>query len=198
MSEGGWDIGGYAPIGYKVVPWTTLFPALGKFAKSTSLSSIYIAKTYTYYLTRLQFGQYLAFLSDVGKGGIVDIGNDAIDTDVLFFNDYCSTLYQKIPQNIDAGPINAEIYKKIVTEFEVSVRESTEFYSQNVYNIFFKNYAFFVQCAYGFIYVVLANQMPSYPRAPLNNPESYVVGTYPHGYTLNPVPHRPVHCVSHA
>lgn len=65
--ESDWDLGGYLPVGYELTPWTDLFPSLKATTKYPSTSNIIFAKIMTFYYTRLQFGQYMNFLLDVGE-----------------------------------------------------------------------------------------------------------------------------------
>ena len=151
--EGGFDIGGYAPIGYAITPWTKLFPALASPVNTVTLSTMYIAKLYTYYLTRLQFGQYLSFLGDVGGD---NCGNDAIDDDVSFYDGLCATLYGSIVALEEGASVGESEYTKTVQDFENSLTAGTNdeaFFSQKVYSFFFKNYQLLTQCAYGFVEV---------------------------------------------
>jgi hypothetical protein len=176
-SQGGWDIGGYAPVGYRVTPWTHLFPALGSFPKAKTLSTIYIAKLYTYYLTRLQFGQYLAFLGDVGP---TNCQNDAIATDNAFYTAHCRRLRQAIA-DASAGTPNSDTYQKVVTDFEATLSTSPTFNSHTVYTRFFAHYSFVVQCAYGGIW---REQSPS------DGVDRYFVGGAPPG-GWKPTPAKP-------
>lgn len=150
MSDVGWDIGGYGPVGYRITPWSTLFPALGRIPKSQTLGSIYIAKLYTYYLTRLHFGQYLSFLVDVAR----DYGGgDSVADDLGFYTHQCDTLYQTIGDTITSGTVTGENYDSVVKAFEGNLRPADGFDSKVVYDTFFANYSLFMQCAYGLILV---------------------------------------------
>jgi hypothetical protein len=159
MTEaGGWDIGGYDPVGYGVTPWEVLFPALGastsRFPKT--LLSIYAAKLFTYYLTRLQFGQYLRFLSDVGGA---NCKNDAVEADTAFYADHCDQLYQTITNTIATGAVTKDGYEAVVKGNETSLATASQpkpevkFYSQTVYSTFWTHYNTLCSFAYGLIEV---------------------------------------------
>jgi hypothetical protein len=159
MTEaGGWDIGGYDPVGYGVTPWEVLFPALSRFPalRPTTISSIYAAKLFTYYLTRLQFGQYLTFLSDVGGA---NCKNDAVEADTAFYAGHCDQLYQTITDTIATGAVTKDGYEAVVKGNETSLATASQpkpqvkFYSQTVYSTFWTHYSTLCSFAYGLIEV---------------------------------------------
>lgn len=152
MSNDLWDLGGYLPFAYKVTPWTTLFPNLGKHTKQNTLANLYIAKLYTFYLTRLQFHQYLTFLGAVGEN---ICKNSSILFDADAYKGACGDLLRKISDAVAGGTVNDEAFHTIVTDFEASLQtkvDDRQFFSDTVYNVFFENYAYFTDCAYGFVY----------------------------------------------
>ena len=151
VAESVWDLGGYIPYAYKVTPWSTLFPDLFKFELPTTFTSIFIAKLYIYYFTKLQFSSYLYFLVDVG-GKICE--NDGIKFDAIAFSNACDDLLHKIQDKISVqAKITEDDYNTIVKEFENYVHNLDRFNSKTVYAIFFNMYDLFVEWAYGFISV---------------------------------------------
>ena len=167
--DGGWDLGGFVPVGYEVTPWATLFPQLAKFASSPTLKTGYIAKMYTFYLTRLQFGQYLHFLGDVGP----DVcGNDAITQDIQTYERSCEDLLGDIEAHSTGKNVDAASYASVVQSFEDMITSAApapqKFYSEPVYQTFFSHYTFFTGCAYGFINGGFGNSLGKYltVRAP--------------------------------
>jgi hypothetical protein len=150
--DGGWDIGGYVPAGYEVTPWTTLFPALARVPNSPTFRTSYMAKLYTYYFTRLQFGQYLNFLSDVGPE---ICRNDAISDDARVYGQHCERLLESIEQAAASNPLDQEGYEFVVKSFDEQLlnpsTSSERFFSSTVYKAFFAGYGFFTNCAYGFV-----------------------------------------------
>jgi hypothetical protein len=151
--DGGWGIGGYVPIGYKVTPWSTLFPALATYPSATSPKSINLSKLYVFYLTRIHFAQYLAFLKDVG----VDWHkNEALDEDLQLLHERCGDLYSQILLASSGQTLSDDTFKKIISDFKQQLLGgvgSKKFYSEPIYKIFGENYNFFMKCPYGFVAV---------------------------------------------
>lgn len=168
------DLGGYLPFAYEITPWTTLFPELSTSIPKNTLSNIYIAKIYTYYLTRLQFKQYLSFISDIelemennreynldsiGWGGRKIKRNSSINNDVANYEAYCDELYIDIKEQLNAlnnRGINNETYNSIIKNFEYKLQNKSknlQFFSIKPYKVFFENYEFFTDNNYGFIEV---------------------------------------------
>lgn len=144
-----WNLGGYCPFAYKITPWSDLFPQLKDMKLPTTFTSIYIAKIYIYYFTRLQFSSYLYFLADVGPQLCQ---NDSISTDAEIYSKACSDFLAVVEQSIeDNKTINKAIYDELIDFFETKVANLNSFYSNNVYTIFFEQYEFFVDNSYGFI-----------------------------------------------
>lgn len=149
----GWELGGYIPYDYTITPWTELFPQLKCMALPTTFTSIYIAKAYVYYLTRMQFASYLFFLVDVGE---TICENSNIKFDANNYAEACKQLLDNISNTIVgcSGTFHLDNYKNIVAEFEQRINNMENFYSKEVYLYFFKNYNFFVENSSGFILVV--------------------------------------------
>lgn len=156
----GWNLGGYVPYNYVVTPWTKLFEKQMKgLALPTTFTSIYIAKAYIYYLTRMQFANYLYFLSDVGR----DLAeNDNIELDADIFAKACSDLLKdigvRIRRVLQSSVFTEEQYNYVVTGFEKRVNNLYGFCSQKTYWYFFNNYDFFMDMACGGVQVYF------YPR----------------------------------
>merc|ERR1712238_483443 len=60
-----WDLGGFSPQSFETTKWSALFPDLKREFPLTE-NRIYITRLWLFYLTRLEFLQYLCFLIDVG------------------------------------------------------------------------------------------------------------------------------------
>lgn len=145
-----WDLGGYVPFAYKITPWNELFPDLAKFNKLSSIENIFIGKLYIYYLTRLQFLQYLNFLCDVGAE-ICE--NNSLDYDVMYFKEYCLDLIEIITKKVknEKEKKNEDLFMEIVKNFREKIFTSDCFFSKKVYQFFFENYLLFANYSYGFI-----------------------------------------------
>lgn len=143
-----WNLGGYIPFAFKITPWGELFPQLNEIKLPTTFTSIYIAKLYIYYFTKLQFSSYLYFLNDVG-GSICK--NDAIEIDAEIYKNACNEFLGIIQNKIkNCDTINEDIYQELVYYFEDKVAELTPFYSKKVYDVFYEKYDFFIENSYGF------------------------------------------------
>jgi hypothetical protein len=105
---------------------------------------------FSYYLTRIQFYQYLIFLQDVGSDLIK---NDAISDDIKSYGDFCKKLLNYIrKQQIGVSRIIlSPTFFSETTKFFESLFSTTTFYSTSVYDNFFNNYQFLLNCSYGFI-----------------------------------------------
>lgn len=163
-----WSLGGYCPFSYKITPWSDLFPQLKDMKLPTTFTSIYIAKMYIYYFTKLQFSSYLYFLADVGPE---ICQNDSIGIDAESYSKACKELFTVIQQRIEQNKtINEDLYKELINYFEVKVANLNAFYSKNVYQAFFNQYEFFIDNAYGFIlqvgnqYVIVGGQVKDIPK----------------------------------
>jgi len=156
-----WDLGGYIPYAYEITPWSDLFPDL-KLRLPQSMSSVYIAKMYTFYLTRLQFAQYLYFLADVGPALCE---NDSIAFDAARYVGYCNRLRDDIAlmDTFDKGA-----YVDQIRRFEGYLVEDKRFFSKTVYDAFFKNYAIFANAPYGFISIFATERGQGYDERELN------------------------------
>ncbi|MCI5162353.1 MAG: hypothetical protein D3917_10120 [Candidatus Electrothrix sp. AX5] len=150
LGSDSWNLGGYIPYAYEVTPWSVLFPDL-KLKLPQSFTSIYYAKIFTYYLTRLQFAQYLYFLHDVGES-LEQYGNYAISFDADIYNAHCNNLLKKLAK-IDK--IDEKIYTDTVKDFEESILTDNTFNSVIIYNKFYELYDFINHCQYGFVHVMI-------------------------------------------
>lgn len=184
---GGWELGGYIPYNYTITPWTTLFPQLKSMALPTTFTSIYIAKAYVYYLTRMQFASYLYFLLDVGE----DICENAnIKFDANNYSEACKQLLDNISDTIMScgGTFHSDNYENIVARFEQHINNMSNFYSKKTYLCFFENYNFFVENSSGFIMTQISDTHSSYcdtkaNEQPLPKPFS-VIGMMEKGLRL--------------
>lgn len=171
-----WDLGGYIPYAYEITPWSDLFPDL-KLRLPQSMSSVYIAKMHTFYLTRLQFAQYLYFLRDVGPALCQ---NDSIAFDAARYVQHCDRLLDHIAR---VETFDEETYFDQLRRFELCLAEDRRFLSKTAYDKFFSLYEIFSNAPYGFIFV---RAQPT--------PDGYIKGSFiytcvaEHGWKDTPVP----------
>lgn len=185
LSGEGWDLGGYIPYDYKITPWTKLFPQLKGMAFPMTFSSIYIAKAYVYYLTRLKFASYLNFLADVGKEFCL---NSNIKLDADNYARACKQLLDGISRTLSGGngTFRSGDYENMVAGFEQTIQNMRNFYSKDSYKCFFDHYRFFIDNACGLICVCISETGSYYiagpydRRAPLPKPFS-VIGMMQYG-----------------
>lgn len=155
VTDDPWDLGGYVPFAYQITPWNKLFPQLNDVKLPTTFTSIYIAKIYMYYFTRLQFSSYLYFLADVGG---VYCKNDSVSIDATIYKGACKDFLKEIQDTIGQNDkIDEKTYEDLVNDFETKVSQLKNFYSRAVYNTFFNKYDFFMDNSYGFIYIEGSN-----------------------------------------
>lgn len=182
-----WDLGGYVPFAYKITPWSELFPELNDLKLPLTFTSIYIAKIYIFYLTRLQFAQYLNFLYDIG-GEVC--GNNAIDIDASIFYKICNDFLKQVQNEINqksCQKVNEQSYIKWVNDFDGRVNASTGFNSMDVYRTFFEKYEFFTGNPYGFI-AVDTKKLEYFPGNPVSRPFS-IPSMLRHAIRFYPVIH---------
>jgi hypothetical protein len=149
-SLGGWDLGGYTPYAYELKPWRELFPQLKTISLPTTFSSIYIAKTFMFYLTRLQFASYLYFLADVGHQLCE---NPLIEQDAAGYYNACQKFSAAISAELSKNKQFAEEdYYRLVKLFDSKyVKEIAYFNSAKIYELFYENYQYFIENGVGFI-----------------------------------------------
>jgi len=148
-----WDLGDYIPFAYEITPWKELFPAL-KFELPSSFTSINIAKIFIFYLTRLEFSQYLMFLNDVGP---ILCENDQIEIDAANFTQYCKDFLDVISNELKhSDNFSEEDCINLIHNFEAMLRDEENkgrFFSKKVYRTFFDKYQLFADNPYGFVIV---------------------------------------------
>lgn len=145
-----WDLGGFIPFAYEVLPWSELFPDLEKVRVNKSNKTIIMGGIYNFYFTRLQFLQYIRFLGDVGSQ---IVNNNSIMLDVDRYSGYCTKLHTEI-SNLRLDHITKLTYDQIVSDFEDNLltnSRNNKFFSKKIYDTFFKNYSLFTESPYGFI-----------------------------------------------
>jgi len=145
-----WNLGGYIPFAYEITPWKELFPAL-KFELPSSFTSINIAKIFMFYLTRLEFSQYLMFLNDVGP---VLCENDQIRSDAANFTQYCKNFLDVISNELKhSDNFSEKACNSLIQNFEQKLYAKNDFFSKKVYRTFFDKYQLFADNPYGFVVV---------------------------------------------
>ncbi len=151
--ENVWDLGGYIPVGYEVTSWQSLFPDLNM-GLPPSMSRIWLAKLWTFYLTRLEFSQYLFFLTDVGTS---ESRNHAIASDANVFAELCKKFSGKMTEDVGKhGTFLEENYIKLIKGFHKDVEDAKNtglFYSDRAYENFFVRYELFRDNPLGFIVI---------------------------------------------
>jgi len=155
-----WDLGGFSPQSFETTKWSTLFPDLKKEFPLTE-NRIYITRLWMFYLTRLEFLQYLHFLIDVGDdlakwwasqpGGVKAILVNT-ENDAKFFAIHSDTLKKKIMKKLeDNSDFSEADYLETVLLFDEELRDDRHFTSKKVYNTFFDNYDVFHENPLGFV-----------------------------------------------
>merc|ERR1712238_129813 len=155
-----WDLGGFSPQSFETTKWSTLFPDMKKEFPLTE-NRIYITWLWLFYLTRLEFLQYLRFLIDVGddlaeywvkySGGVkADLLNTK--SDARNFSDRCDKLKEDIVVVLKNNSDFSEAdYLEKVLLFDERLGEDREFSSLMVYNTFFQYYDLFHDNPLGFV-----------------------------------------------
>jgi len=156
-----WDLGGFSPQSFVTTKWSTLFPDLKKEFPITE-NRIYITRLWMFYLTRLEFLQYLHFIIDVGDdlaeywdkyspGGVkADLLNTK--SDAANFSDRCDKLKEDIAVVLKNNSDFSEAdYLEKVLLFDERLGEDREFSSLMVYNTFFQYYDLFHNNPLGFV-----------------------------------------------
>lgn len=138
------DLGDYVPTNYEIKLWQELFPALKNIDLLCSMASLYLSRSYLYYLTRLEFSTYLQLLNDM-EMGLVN------SQDLEQYNQLCSNLYEVVvEQSFNPKDYSADIYDQIVADFEQKIRNLQYFDSLEIYTTFFEHYEFFSDQRCGF------------------------------------------------
>mmetsp|Transcript_46661 Transcript_46661/g.52686 ORF Transcript_46661/g.52686 Transcript_46661/m.52686 type:complete len:672 (+) Transcript_46661:75-2090(+) len=166
-----WDLGGFSPQSFETTKWSTLFPDLKKEFPLTE-NRIYITWLWLFYLTRLEFLQYLCFLVDVGdeladywdrrSGGVkADLGNTK--SDVTNFSVRCDQLKEDIVVVLKNNSDFSEAdYLEKVLLFDERLGEDRDFSSQKVYDTFFDYYDVFHNNPLGFVAISKFGDAPFY------------------------------------
>lgn len=144
------ELGDYIPCGFEITPWEELFPAL-KFKIVPTFSAFNMAKINMFYYSRLQFGQYLKFLSDLP---LRYTNNNNLETETGKYLELCDAFINKALITMNTPPFDDKKYKTLIKSFDAALNKlKTEgfFESRKVYDTFFDNYHFFVKNAYGFV-----------------------------------------------
>jgi hypothetical protein len=144
------ELGDYIPCGFKITPWEEIFPEL-KLSMEPTLTAIYIAKVNIFYYTRLQFGQYLQFLSQL-PFSVTQQKN--LDVEVSFYFLTCDKFLEQVTKDMYDTPFDEKKYNMTIASFDeylTRLEETGDFTNRNIYKIFFENYKFFEDNAYGII-----------------------------------------------
>merc|ERR1712238_220036 len=156
-----WDLGGFSPQSFVTTKWSTLFPDLKKGFPLTE-KQIYITRLWMFYLTRLEFLQYLSFLVDVGddlaaywasQPGGEKANLENIKIDVTIFANHCTDKLKKkiLSKSEEDSDFSEADYFEIVLSFDEQLRDVRGFKSIKVYEKFFDNYDVFHENPLGFV-----------------------------------------------
>ncbi len=145
------DLGEYIPCGFKITPWIELFPAL-KLKILPTYNALNMAKVTVFYYTRLQFGQYLHFLSGL-PSWLTE--HEALDRDVWAYNQICEKFIREAQDKMSDGPFVTSKYVDVICSFEDMWWDKYEsgYFTRirDLYRSFFAHYAFFQEIAYGVV-----------------------------------------------
>jgi len=150
ITESDWDLGSYLPVGYELTPWTELFPSLKAVISYPSTSNIVFAKIMTFYYTRLQFGQYMQFLIDVGDAYNSD-KKKWLENDIKYYFDLCKSFLNDFYGR--AETLTEKDYTTWLLRFEArlgTLRQEEHFHNYTIYQAFFEMYDTFAECPFGF------------------------------------------------
>jgi hypothetical protein len=149
ITESDWDLGGYLPIGYELTPWTELFPSLKAVTSYPSTSNIVFAKIMTFYYTRLQYGQYMQFLYDVGDAYDTTM-KKMLENDITLYFDLCKSFLNDFYDS--AETLVEDDYIKWLQEFKnrLEIISKDKFHRYDIYKAFFDMYETFKECPFGF------------------------------------------------
>lgn len=153
-----WDLGGYCPVDYELTPWTELFPSLKAIVAYPATTNIIFAKIMTFYYTRLQFGQYMQFLSDVGDAYKDADNSKYLENDIDIYFQMCES-YMNDFINTDEE-LTESAYLEWLQKFEKELQvlvDQKQFYNHYIYKAFFDKYEVFTKCPYGFTCFGLKN-----------------------------------------
>lgn len=197
------EIGDYIPCGFRITPWEEIFPDLKLNFKPT-LNSMFMAKLNMFYYTRLQFGQYLKFLSQLPYE---DIKQDNMDFEVRSYFNICDTFLNTVIKDLSVESFDKTQYEMIINSFDESLKnleKNGKFTNRNIYNIFFNNYGFFENNAYGVIpnFTAINNLYPSrfYPSIyleitpPISGDEQKLKKMLAHAVRLYPIINKDGSC----
>jgi len=102
-----------------------------------------------FYFSRLQFGQYLAFLADID----IEYYHPNIKLDTEKYNSVCEDFWKKINSAFKSkGPFDSKKLGRLIKKFD-DLLTRKKFHNMKVYELFFKHYAFFRNCPYGFMHI---------------------------------------------
>mmetsp|Transcript_59629 Transcript_59629/g.69678 ORF Transcript_59629/g.69678 Transcript_59629/m.69678 type:complete len:715 (+) Transcript_59629:207-2351(+) len=148
-----WTIDKFTPIGFVSTPWVECFPDL-LFDGEISESTIHVSIAWIYYLTRLEFLQYLNFLADyVEMRETASLDYRDISEDIRVYERTVKSLEEELEKRLK-GNFTELVYKSLVVWFDGKMKHlktSRAFSSLRVYEGFFQNYDRFHNNPAGFI-----------------------------------------------
>lgn len=157
-SSNGSELGDFFPHDFTITPWTDLFPDLSLEIPVT-WSSVNLAKLNMFVYSRLQFGQYLEFLTDVGS----DIhGHTKISLGCTKFSKHLDDFIKKDVKNaIKKETFTEKDLEKVIKKFKAGIISNDNKWAiLGLYNTFFKHYDFFRKAPFGFFLKISFSQVP--------------------------------------
>jgi len=154
VADSDWDLGPYIPVDFEVTPWTDIFPSLRSILSYPGTSAINFARIVTFYYTRLQFGQYMSFLLDLGERYQRQSANARyLEHDIAEYFRFCEGYLQEFYGQSDQD-ITDECYEGWLHRFTEGLEKlvtDERFYNLGIYKAFFRLYGTFSKCPYGFL-----------------------------------------------
>lgn len=144
------ELGDYIPSNFKLTPWTDLFPDLKIQLKPTK-NSLLISKVNIFYYTRLQFGQYLQFLSTLPYE---NTKQSSLEMEVIEYFKICEQFMDYASNNLNGLKFQESQYAKTIKYFNKLLNKlinSKKFSNKEIYDRFFEHYSTFQEFAYGVI-----------------------------------------------
>jgi len=165
-----WNLGGFWVSAYETTPWTKLFPQLNRTFPQND-DRIYVTRLWLYYLTRIEFLQYLRFQIVVLGNcsqlpvywtamGSVTANLEQTENDANLFSILCDGLKKEIVKALKKPDFSQVDYLDQILAFDDKLRIENRFNfrsSIKVYDTFFDNYDVFHNNPLGFIGVRSAN-----------------------------------------
>lgn len=161
------DLGGFVPQSYETTPWTDLCPDLVRSFPLTK-NQIFVSRLWTFYLTRVEFLQYLYFLEKLQASFPDDntskLQKDmSIEFDATLFENECDQYRDYIvSESGNKRDITEKKYTELINNFAYRMNKEPFkglFNSAARYATFFEKYDFFHDNPYGFCCIFEYNKL---------------------------------------